>query len=69
MATNRSVVAYATNPSFTPGPDETGMQPSIETAIGYGSATAGPGAPATLDSQVIGGAATLLDSVTLPLTP
>ena len=69
MATNRPTSAYRVDPAFTPGTDESGMQPAIDTAVGYGSATAGPGKPATINSTAIGGAAILLDEVVLPLTP
>lgn len=69
MATNRPTSAYKTDPAFTPGTDESGMQPSIDTAIGYGNDLAGPGAPSTIATQVIGGATTQLDEVLLPLTP
>ena len=69
MATNRPVSAYKTDPAFTPGTDESGMQASIESAIGYGSASAGPGKPATIATQDIGGTSKTLDEVVLPLTP
>ena len=69
MATNRPVSAYQTDPAFTPGVDESGMQASIESAIGYGNSTAGPGKPATIATQDIGGTSKTLDEVVLPLTP
>jgi hypothetical protein len=57
---------YKTNANYTPGTDESGMQPApqLGTGLGYGSdALNSPGAPAVIETHVVGGEATVLDRI------